>query len=385
MSGEREEVCAVQKLLATFFHLRLSSIRMAVLLDLQSDTNHNFSLYTRVLGLAKASVKYGLYPSKRSNRSPRKHTFPAQNSKWSQLPNASYDETPFSCSQFYQTALQCAISANGLSPSSGWTQQGINSVEVSLPEPEEVKPEHPRCPPWPWHLCSSISSDLLWFLVSNLLAGALGGVQWTLDQALGMSRGQKRKERLYFNIPCSLAACGIIATSYWISASLCVMFILKRSLSSLAKQRDFSGEGMAGSRSRRLSVKCYIDDKILKEPVRVLVETKPLRSLKTLGTLWFSDSDRYAHALGEQIPLSPWLVARGGRCATSAAALLALCRRERANAPLGCGSAWVLDTLTRGFVIFLASPLSPCCPHSDWAVCVCQALLEHPAWCMWCS
>lgn len=151
---------------------------------------------------------------------------------------------------------------------SRWTQQGINSVEVSLPEPEEVKPEHPRCPPWPWHLCSSISSDLLWFLVSNLLAGALGGVQWTLDQALGMSRGQKRKERLYFNIPCSLAACGIIATSYWISASLCVMFILKRSLSSLAKQRDFSGEGMAGSRSRRLSVKCYIDDKILKEPVR---------------------------------------------------------------------------------------------------------------------
>lgn len=45
------------------------------------------------------------------------------------------------------------------------------------------------------------------------------------------------------------------------------MFILKRRGLSLAKQKDFSRGGMAGSGLRRLSVKCCINDKILKEPV----------------------------------------------------------------------------------------------------------------------
>lgn len=112
---------------------------------------------------------------------------------------------------------------------------------------------------------------LFWLFVSKLpscgrTAGALGWLQWTLDQALGMSYGRKCKERLYFNILYSLAACCIFVT-YWIYASLCVMFILKRRFLSLAKQKDFSRGGMAGSCLRWLSVKCYINDKILKEPV----------------------------------------------------------------------------------------------------------------------
>lgn len=78
----------------------------------------------------------------------------------------------------------------------------------------------------------------------------------------------KCKERWNFNTLYRPVVCCIFETSYWIHTSLCVTFITKKKgFLALAKQKGFSRGEMVRSRLRGLPVKCYINDKILKELV----------------------------------------------------------------------------------------------------------------------